>query len=242
MSKFDRKICIGNIYALAKDRNIKIGDLEKEGGMSVGYLSRLSKEDSTSIPSIEFIASAAEQLGVSINALISIDFTSLTPTEAYLLEFVEKLISETEKDKLVWEKDSELELVNMCIDGAEVCHPLFYVDYDEPGFPQFVSKFEDTREIGGDGYVLQMTGNEALYLMRTKDAIAGIVDELYMVQRGSVHTLCESLGLFHALIKQLYATVAESCRHPKIRPSVMEAIDKFMAVHSEDDDDGELPF
>ena len=42
---YDKARCLNNIYALAKERGIKIGDLEESAGVSRGYLSRVAKPD-----------------------------------------------------------------------------------------------------------------------------------------------------------------------------------------------------
>lgn len=52
---FDKRLFISNIYQLAKERSVKIGDLEKKAGVSVGYLSRINKEDSNTVPTIDFV-------------------------------------------------------------------------------------------------------------------------------------------------------------------------------------------
>lgn len=249
MSKFDKRICLSNIYALARERNIKIGDLEKDGGMSAGYLSRLSKDDNNSIPSIEFIAAVAEQLGVSIDALISRDFTQITPTESYLLKFLEKLVSDTDSDKLYWTKQTAQYLNTMEADeyGGSLDHPLFFIDWERGETePQYWSRFDGERKVEDDCFVLQMTGHESLYLMCTTDSIGSSAYELYLVQRGAVHPLCQSKDstkLFSDPLNTLYFSAAESCKHPKLNPTVTSVIDKFMSNSLDDDDDSDgLPF
>lgn len=234
MSKFDRKICISNIYALAKERNVKIGDLEKEGGMSVGYLSRLSKEDNTSVPSIEFIASAAEQLGVSVESLISHDFTKFTPTESYLMSFLEKLHKDTMTDKLYWIKQSLMYLNTLEADeyGGDIDHPLFDIFWEDgESDPTYCSRFGQSRTVVGDCFFLRLTSWESIYLMKVSDPNEGAVIELYLVQNGIVNALCQSGGnsrIFQFALDCLYSAVSESCKHPKLDGSVMSAIDAFM--------------
>ena len=50
--EFDKRRCMSAIYAIAKEKGVKIGDLEKEANVSTGYLSKLNKEENTSSPSI----------------------------------------------------------------------------------------------------------------------------------------------------------------------------------------------
>ena len=101
---FDKKRCIANIYQLAKEQGIKIGDLEKKAGTSAGYLSRINKDDNNSSPSIDFIAAVAMVLGVTVDALIKNDYTTPTATEKYLLDFIDTLLSRTNADELDWKK------------------------------------------------------------------------------------------------------------------------------------------
>ena len=47
----------------------------------MGYMSRLEKPDNSSEPTLEFVATAAKMLGVSIDFLISANIDEVTPTE-----------------------------------------------------------------------------------------------------------------------------------------------------------------
>ena len=108
--KFDKMRCIANIYGLSKQKNMKIGELESKAGVSAGYLSRLNKEDSTASPSIEFLAVIATELDISLDTLIGAELVKLTSTEEYILNFLKRLIVDTESDKLVWLRETKQEL------------------------------------------------------------------------------------------------------------------------------------
>ena len=73
MASFDKNRCLNNIYFLVKEKNLRIGDLEAGAGVSIGYISRLNKDDSKATPSIEFLVSIADKLDVTIDALIQYD-------------------------------------------------------------------------------------------------------------------------------------------------------------------------
>ena len=68
---YDKTRCLNNIYALAKERGIKIGDLEESAGVSRGYLSRVAKPDYQGSPPIEMLDAVAKQLGVGIDYLVN---------------------------------------------------------------------------------------------------------------------------------------------------------------------------
>ena len=93
---FNKTICFSNIRELLrKNPDVKIGQIEREAGIRLGYMSRLEKDGNTSEPSIEFIVSAAKLLKVSIDTLIAVDLTGLTSTEQYIVDFFDKLKADT---------------------------------------------------------------------------------------------------------------------------------------------------
>ena len=106
MKEFNKMLCLSNIYHLAKSKNIKIGDLESAAGVSAGYISRLNKADTKTSPSIEMLAVVADMLGVSLDALLYHDYESLTPTEKYVVDFLEKLRSKTHSNEEIWRRET----------------------------------------------------------------------------------------------------------------------------------------
>ena len=53
--KFNKYECLNNIRILLKDKNIKIGNLEKEAGCQPGYISRIEKLSNNTEPSASFM-------------------------------------------------------------------------------------------------------------------------------------------------------------------------------------------
>lgn len=99
------QLCINNIYHLAKEKNIKIGDLEKEAKVSPGYFSRLTKKDVISFPQIETLCVVAQMLNVTLDSLITVDFTKIPEEHSQLFTFIDKLIDEADENKdVVWKK------------------------------------------------------------------------------------------------------------------------------------------
>lgn len=251
---FDKRRCIANIYQLTKEQGLRIGDLEKGAGVSPGYLSRLNKGDSTANLSIDFVATMACFLGVSVDALINNDYTTVTATEKYLLAFIDKLMTRTNADELDWKKETVADLASVGFDpDGEPSHPLF--TYGPDGIhsaPVYNSRFNAEYVIAGDCYRLKMPGIEAstLYLMCV-DTPGGadlpFADkdyELYIVKRWEANPLCHAMpksSLFYAALNKLYASVTESCKHPKLDSGVMSIIDEFMREPI-DFADEQLPF
>lgn len=102
---YDKNRFINNIYDLAKKQQLKIGELESACGVSIGYLARLRQGENNASPGAEFLMAVADQLSVSVDGLLSVDFTKATDSEVKLLKYMEKLIRETESRKLIWQED-----------------------------------------------------------------------------------------------------------------------------------------
>ena len=254
---FNKEKCISNIYQLAKEKGLKIGDLEKSVGVSTGYLSRLNKGENTTVPSVDFIANVAEVLGVTVDALLNNDYSSPTPTEKYLLAFIDKLMSQTNADKLDWKKETLFQLRSVDCDNHGNPEHILYA-WKQEGSSSVVaydSKFNPRVDVSGDCYYLSLPGqiNTVVYLICVDDPevidtqFANDAFELYMVQNLNVTPLCSSLlenSPFCEALSKLYVAVTESSKHPKLESNVMSAIDAFMNYQTLEDlePDEELPF
>ena len=253
---FDKTVCFSNIRELLRTRtDVKIGQVEKEAGVSAGYMSRLEKEGNTADPSMEFIVTAANLLGVSIDTLISINLMELTPTEQYISKFFDKLKSDTLEDKLDWVRETTLELSNIKSDGGYIWHPLFSEEVlnavSDDGCPQqelsimFVSKtFGLNTKIAGDCFHLKMKNGTTLYLMdiekrshTTNEQKTKAIEAWVFVPGKNSEPLVASQDdtSIAPLVEVLFETVSERMKHPKINRDVQYAIDAFMRDDISDD-------
>ena len=121
--EFDRQQLIDNINNLIQQKNLKVGDIENAIGISTGYISRLSKEGSKSIPATDVVWKLAHHLGVSTDALISGDFSKGNDNISVLRRFIKKLLVQTEEGALEWEPVTT-KYVNAVLKGDE---PLFFL-------------------------------------------------------------------------------------------------------------------
>lgn len=243
---FDRKICISNLYFLAKKRGVKVGELESACGASNGYLSRLKQEDNTTVPGIEFLALAAQKLNVSVDALIGFDYSVATPNEEYLQDFLDKVVTRTESDELVWEEDEDgYDDTFPVNEEGDSMHPLFKSWFEEgelhrqynsafrPHFPDFVPV---------NTFRCQISEGKHLYLvevMHDEMGHGGIGDwtefELYFVApHHKVSPVCrtnhEERNVLDDVIHRLFDAAKESIAHPHVSPEVKATIDEFMAI------------
>lgn len=257
--EFDKRRCMSAIYAIAKEKGVKIGDLEKEAGVSTGYLSKLNKEENTSSPSIELLVAAARLLGVTIDMLIYSEYEGLSANERYMLKFLDKLISQTLSGELQWEKETKKQLLNLeCgydLSGeAYVRHPLFTVTETPAGGEGkfyltscYCSRFfpEGDTLIAGDGFHAALSPSDAeLYIMKVENeeshmGIGYDQFEVYLVNGSGVKPLgCSDFvcGEVSRQIQNLYKVIVDADSNLGINDEVKGIIDLYMS------EDEELPF
>ena len=259
--KFDKYLTFSNIRELLKKSDVKIGQIEKEAGCQPGYMSRLDKPNNTAEPSVEFLITAARMLNISLDILISKDLVALTPTEKYIVSFIEKLQRDTIGEKLEWRRDKREYLNNLQTDiNGYIEHPLFesheFFEEGETGYPDLVYRITMNSEsfgyatyIRGDCYNLKLKNNSVLYLMDISKSVHRVDDveafaiEMWLYTPGTgVNFLISTKSVqCGELVRILFDTVRESMKHPQIKKDVKAVLDAFM----DDDfgsDDEEMPF
>lgn len=247
MKEFNKMLCLSNIYHLAKSKNIKIGDLESAAGVSAGYISRLNKADTKTSPSIEMLAVAADMLGVSLDALLNHDYEALTPTEKYMVDFLEKLQAKTVSHDQIWRRETYSRLHRVYQDQhGNPDHPLFdWQKNDSDSYPSIAynSLFREAEQVVviDDAYILPFNGSDFLYLMKVgvpveMDDRGNTMEteyELYLVDsRWNVSIVCHSTweeeSPYNQPLADLYTAAADSSKHPILTSNVRSAIDNFM--------------
>lgn len=239
---YDKFILFSNIRELSKRYNIKLGDIEKEAGVALGYMSRLNKQVSTAEPSLEFVCTAAEMLKTDIDSLLKGNLLSLSASEEYIMNFLKKLIKETEDEKLIWNVEKADYLNELC-NSETIKHPLFTLEsvenkYDARVYkakrPMFKSStFGKDTLLCGDCYNLEIPNGCHLYLMkvrtdhpRSKEEI-----EIWMYDSKSYKknllTSTTDQKLVSTILK-LSETIRICILHPAIDKEFKTAIDEFM--------------
>lgn len=242
--EFNKEIMLNNIYYLLKEKSIKIGDFEENSGVSVGYLSRLGK-DEKSKPSVETVMKMAYYLHVSVDMLVTFDLTGLTATEDYLIKFFQRLKEETMHNAVNWQKESAIGLNQLTDTLSEsVSHPLYeYIDITESqdsGTIQTVRKaifkshnYDIQTRINNDCYNCEFCDNYSLYIMN----VCGTGRSGFLILEAWVVTpsrdkefLCSIGGnpILDASMRELYMAISESMKHPKLNCYIKGAIDDFM--------------
>lgn len=247
---FDKQVCLNNIRFLAKAKGINLGDLETGAGVSAGYLSRLSKEDSKSSPSIEVLSSIAEKLGVSIDGLVGYDYAGMSPTERYIIDFLEKLVDSTYNGIQMWEKESTASFAKLSVYRNDTTdHPLFIGEDGRAVYNSYFATKAGTQPVS-EIYHTTLTHSNVLYIAKVRYPDTNGDDiEVYIFQPGgygsnaSIEAVCATNPIvetaFDTALNRLYNVIKDSCRNVKVNQAVRSAIDSFM--HPEDDD-SLLPF
>lgn len=250
--KYNSKILFDNIDFLIKSENRKIGEVESEAGVSAGYISRTSK-DGGSKPGIEFIMNIAKVLNVSIDTLLKIDLSALTPTERYIMSFLEKLEKDTTNDSLPWERKSaetfeesyhvthgNVTLIRKKLTCREKDD---YVENNASRTPFVSNSFGDNTEIYGDCFSLKLQNHTFLYFMNlsklssSSNDLEEFAKEVWIIKSGIPHFLCSNYGnkKMTDAVNNLYEAVIENVKHPKIEPDIRKIIDSFMQGDIKDD-------
>ena len=245
MPNFDKTLLGKNVKFLATQKGIKVGDIEAEANVSAGYLSRLANEDNkNSFPIMDLIFLVSKKFDVSINTLLSVDFSNLTPNEILLSQFFDKLNKDTENNRIIWELDSKEKLEAYKQQGG---HHLFYQGQYDTCY-NYHSLFDQEIEIAGDSYKV-FIGNKWLFFMTVKKPNSLNVDyELYFIYRYNyatapeVEKICKvnpESDLYNQIV-DLRSVAAESSRHVKLSDSVLSTINNYLSHEDENVDDIEF--
>jgi transcriptional regulator with XRE-family HTH domain len=214
----DKEILITNIYALAKKKNIKIGSLEEQSGVSKGYLSRVSKGVVKALPPVDVLKTMAGILDVSVDYLIEYDSSEYTESEKYIIKFLDKLIKLTNESNLDWiletatvlNEDSDRNVDNpmvSVIDGYSAEFDKLYKTH------QYSSSFngETYTRIQGNCYHVRLPQSLAnVYLM---SVVYGSQErfgsehpalEMYLYEKGAITPLCSSFFTRDSIAQQMH--------------------------------------
>lgn len=231
-----------NLRFFANKKGLKLGELEKSSGTSIGYISRLSKDEKMGIsPVVGLAITAAKEFNVTIDSLLFLDFSSMTTNEIYISSFLSKLITDTRDEKLIWTKE-EVKLFDNY--QYKNIHPLFELERTSGIKEEYVyhSHFNMNYTINGDCFYVKMLNGKTVYLMNVKSADItkpeSILFELYFVEPDRsdsplswiVYPICfiDDKSLLNNLGLDLYKTARISSQHMKLDKNVKSIIDGFM--------------
>lgn len=127
--EFDRAKLMTNIIALIKEKGIRIGELEKRIGISAGYISKMTKAENESMPGIDLIFKLAQELEVSMEALICGDFNKSNDNLLFLIQFLHSLIEDINIHRDEWRQFTDYNALR--------------TEYDFPALPMMAETLEE---------------------------------------------------------------------------------------------------
>jgi transcriptional regulator with XRE-family HTH domain len=238
---YDKARCLNNIYALAKERGIKIGDLEESAGVSKGYLSRVAKPDYQGSPPIEMLDAAAKQLGVGIDYLVNYSPDAFSESEQFVMRFIDKLARQTEAGKLEWLYETEATLT--AEDDSRVDNPLVRpVRKQQKDTHEYRSAiYEKAATVSGTCYhaklphtQAQVWLNKVTYHGTPRNAclenVTRDVIEVYLTDPG-VQPICSTYYVSEELknaVNTLYLQAASSPSRIALPQAVRSTMDAFL--------------
>ena len=244
--EYNKKLFIDNVYYLSKFRSLKIRDLETACGVSAGYFARLRQGTKNIAPGGDVLLAVAEKLSVSVDSLLTFEFSRATASELEILHYLDKLIHETESRCLSWQEDpgGYLDSLPVSPDGTTP-HPLFSVLRPEGAAP--VIYYHTMFHPALYGLVPVKTlgcifpGHKTLYLVQvwnTGDdpASPGDWTELELVMTGPgiadpiplAHTSHERSSCLDAAMKRLFNAAADAAVQPLLSQEARQIIRDYL--------------
>lgn len=237
LKQVSASVLYNNVKFAAKQKQMKIGDIEEKAGVSPGYFSRLAGKDDRN-STIDALMNVADLLGVSFELLLTSDLESKTPTERLVLDFIKRLASSTAEDNISWQTFKHDDLLPP--EYSEIN------DYDPPQFSaiqrkdgtyevtdyQFKSMFNPEAQLDGDSFIAHDANLGAIFLMKVRyGAEPGL--ELYLFNNGVTDAIAwgyqsDADGCYGPL-SSLYTTALESSRHIQISSRAKDALRIFLS-------------
>ena len=252
----DKERFLKNIRALAKDKGVRLGDLESSCGVSVGYLARFSQDKNQVLPGTDFLVRAAERLEVSLDFLLSSDYCLASENEKYCSSFISRLIVDTISEKVFWQSDPGCFPSPLVSDTLLPlpAHPLLSFDpellqqgksreiYLSPFHPSMVDLYPRAAwraSISETTDILLVSVTRDKDKENTEEKAPWTELELYMQDKKEkafaalCHTNMYSRGVLDEKIRDLSETVESMFRAMALPDWSRSAIDSYLSARSE---------
>ena len=251
LKEFNKIRFIRNIYFLLdSNKDLKIGELEEQIKVSKGYFARFKNDDSAK-PSVEIAIKVANRFHVTVDSLLNTELYSMTATERYMYDFFQKLLKDTEADKLEWGLETA-EFLNAMrvINGNSTPHPFFFPAMDivramngkAPKECFFNSHaFKDQTKINGNCYFLRLNNGALLFLadvakkyQKGKDP-ENYAKEIWIRKNNGIRFLSSNKNVnFSTIINDLFSAIDSYFNRPRIEEDYRASIDAFMNGEAND--------
>ena len=105
LGTYDNSTLIANINYYGKQMGLRIGNIERFLGLSLGYISRTTKESGKKRMSIDVVWRLSRLFNVSLDDLIRRDMSKTGGDGNMLMEFINRLRDDTRHGTLTWKLD-----------------------------------------------------------------------------------------------------------------------------------------
>lgn len=251
--EFDRTKLMTNIAALIKEKGLRIGELENKVGISAGYISKMTKAENESMPGIDLIFKLAQELEVSVEALVCGDFNKSNDNLLFLMKFLHSLIEDINIHRDEWRQFTDYNALR--------------TEYDLPALPmmagtlevnmkekessfRYVSEFrlDANLTVTNDNFYAFVSGIGLLLLFKLENHLPEgpkTEFELYAINIGSsdeqVIPMCSSLdsdGEIAPYLMDLYNCLLRHSKDIQISEETRSLINGYLRSR----DPSELPF
>ena len=238
----DKERFLKNIRALAKDKRIRLGDLESSCGVSVGYLARFAQDKSQNLPGTDFLIRAMEKLNVSLDFLLFFDYFQASETDKYYAVFIDQLVADTIKEKLFWHTDPGCFPVPFVSGKSQPLpdHPLLgsrntYLSSFHPSLENLAPRAAWRASISDTMDVLLVKVIRESDKDASEESIPWEELELYMYDKKEkalaalCHTNMCSQGFLDGSLKTLAETIEDMFQGRELEPWSRSAIDAYLS-------------
>lgn len=246
---FNRAKLMANIVALIKEKGVKIGELENRVGISVGYISKMTKAENESMPGIDLIFKLAQELEVSVEALVCGDFNKSNDNLLFLIQFLHSLIEDANSHRDEWRQFTDYQMIREEYDFPPL--PMMAETLEGKDSPlRYVSGFRMDAKltITNDNFYAFVSGIGPLVLFKLENHLPEGQKtelELYAINMGSgpeaVIPMCSSLdsdGEIAPYLMDLYNCLLRHSKDIQISEETRNLINGYLRSR----DPSELPF
>ena len=144
---------------IAKWYGVRIGDLEKDAGVSQGYLSRAAKDTASGgMPLMDLLIETSDKFKVSLDSLVFNDYSKFADiNKRRVYSFFETVLSLSNKGGMQWVRNSRKDISDedsvasfMALYNKEISFFVFQLDVNSdefPGYSFYISNRESVSKI-----------------------------------------------------------------------------------------------
>lgn len=233
--QYSKTVFLKNLAYLIVKKQIKTGELEERIGVSVGYFSRLKKnEDESASLAVDKLCALTVELNCSLDSLLFGDMASLSSTEQYVLTALRSIFIKTNRDFFFWEPADLSEFANKAL-------PFVRQEFNIYGLLETVYySFSLKSSIPCVRDSFQMSySNQFYYFVSFSDGDDDCFELLLLTEK-RVSVICfarkgEKEQLFNAM-KSLHDSIVVSSKRVRLDPETKEALDTIISACEEGDD------